>query len=74
MEIKTLKDLRQRASKLLTYMDGYYDDEIMYGRITLARKLLSEIYKQDIPLNVKIDLAQKLINMTAYSKDDIFDL
>lgn len=74
MKIKTLKDLRQRASKILYYMDRYYGDEIMYGRITLARQLLSELYKKDIPLNVKIDLTQKLINKTAYTKNDKFNL
>ena len=74
MEIKTLKDLKQRASKILSYMDKYYTDDVMYGRITLARQLLSELYKKDIPLNVKIDLTQKLINKTAYTKNDKFNL
>lgn len=74
MKIKTLKDLRQRASKILSYMDSYYGDDVMYGRITLTRQLLSEIYKKDIPLDAKIDLAQKLINKTAYTKNDNFNL
>ena len=74
VEIKTLKDLRQRASEILTYMDRYYGDELMYGRITLAEQLLSEIYKKDISLDAKIDLTQKLINKTAYTKNDKFNL
>lgn len=74
MKINTLKDLRQRAARVLSYMDRYYGDEIMFGRITLARQLLSEIYKKDIPLDEKIELTQKLINKTAYTKNDKFNL
>lgn len=74
MEIKTLKDLSKKASRILSYMDAYYGDEVMYGRITLARQLLPEIYKKDIPLDAKIDLVQKLINKTAYTKNDKFNL
>lgn len=67
-KIKTLKELKQCASKTLSRMDAYYGCEIMYGRITLARNLLSELYKQDIPLDTKVELAQKLINKTDYLK------
>lgn len=69
MEIKTLKDLRQRASKILSYIDAYYDDDIVYGRVTLARNLLSDLYKSDKTLEEKIVLAQYLINKTAYDKN-----
>lgn len=73
-KIKTLKELKQCASKTLSRMDAYYGCEIMYGRITLARNLLSELYKQDIPLDTKIELAQKLINITDYLKDKKFKI
>ena len=52
----------------------YYGCEIMYGRITLARNLLSELYKQDIPLDTKVELAQKLINKTDYLKGKKFKI
>lgn len=55
-------------------MDSYYADEAMYGRITLTKQLLPEIYKKDIPLAEKIDLTQKLINKTAYTENDKFNL
>lgn len=74
MKINTLKELRQKTSKILSYMDSYYGDEIMYGRITLARALVSEIYKKDIPLEEKVVLVQKLINKTAYTKNEKFKL
>lgn len=73
-KIKTLKELKQCASKTLSRMDAYYGCEIMYGRITLARNLLSELYKQDIPLNTKVELAQKLINKTDYLKGKKFKI
>lgn len=55
-------------------MDRYYADEVMYGRITLTRQLLSEIYKQDITLATKIILTQMLIDKTACTKKDKFQL
>ena len=74
MKIKTLQELKKRTSKVLSYMDAYYGCDIMYGRITLTRSLLSDIYEKDIPLDDKISLAQKLINKTAYIKNDKFKL
>lgn len=74
MPIKNLKELKQKAARILSYMDGYYGCEIMYGRITLTRNLLSELYKKDIPLSEKIQLTQKLIDMTAYTKNKKFKL
>ena len=74
MEIKTLADLRKRTAKILSYMDKHYSCDIMYGRITLARNLLSKLYKKDIPLNTKIRLAQEIINTTAYEHNDKFNI
>ena len=74
MPINTLKELKQKASRILSYMDRYYGCEIMYGRITLTRTLLSELYKKDIPLSKKVQLAQKLIDKTAYTKNKKFKL
>ena len=73
-KIKTLKELRQCASKTLSRMDAYYGCEVMYGRITLARNLLSELYKQNIPLDTKVELVQKLINITDYENGKQFKI
>lgn len=73
-KIKTLKELKQRTAKILSRMDAYYGCEIMYGRITLARNLLSELYKQNIPLDTKVELVQKLINITDYENGKQFKI
>ncbi len=74
MEIKTLNELRQRASRVLSYMDKFYGDAIMYGRITLARNLLSDVYKKNISLEEKIRITQDIINRTAYHSKEKFQL
>ena len=74
MEIKTLNELRKRASKVLSYMDKVYGCDIMYGRITLTRSLLSEVYKKNISLEEKIKITQNLIDKTAYHNEEKFKL
>lgn len=72
--MKTLNELKQKTSKVFTYMDKYYNDEVMYGRITLARQLAKDIYKQEIPLENKITLVQDLIDKTAYTSNKNFKI